>query len=307
MNVPAPPAPLLKGTYNGGSGGIDAISFANPQDGFAYATYTTVGAAGSFWETHDGGGTWSEPAALANKFIVAVATGGGFVLVLVSGECQGLACSDGVLERSPVGRDDWEGLSLPVPITPNWGATMTVVGGDVWISATPAPTSGNQLYGALLRSDGSGEHFVTLVSPCLRQFGGALAAVSAEVVWAVCPTGMSAEVLRSTDGGAHWSALPTGPPDRFPVLAAVSTTTALLEAGPDGQLLRTTDAGRTWRSVYPAMANGNSWSWVSFSGQAGWGLQVQAALSRSPYVPVVQQLWRTSDGGVSWHGPVPFG
>ena len=59
------------------------------------------------------------------------------------------------------------------------------------------------------------------MSPCLRQFGGALAAVSPEVVWAVCPTGMSAEALRSTDGGAHWSVLPTGAPNRFPVLAAV--------------------------------------------------------------------------------------
>ena len=145
------------------------------------------------------------------------------------------------------------------------------------------------------------------MSPCLRQFGGALAAASADVVWAVCPTGMSAEALRSTDGGAHWSQLPTGAPNKLPVLVAVSATTALLEAGPDGQLLRTTDAGTTWRSVYPAMANGNSWSWVGFSGQAGWGLQVQVRLSSSPYVPVVQQLWRSSDGGASWHGPVRFG
>lgn len=87
---------------------------------------------------------------------MSVTTGGGFVLVLVSGDCRAVVCSDGVLERFPVGSDDWEGLSLPVPVTPNWGATMTVVGRDVWISATPAPMSGHQLYGALLRSDDSG-------------------------------------------------------------------------------------------------------------------------------------------------------
>ena len=139
VDLPAPPAPLLKGTYNAGSEGIDAISFANPQDGFAYATSTTVGAAGSFWETHDGGRTWSEPAALANRFVVAAATGDGLVLVLVSGDCQGLVCSDGVLMRSPVGRDDWEGLSLPVPVTPNWGASITVVGRYVWIRPPQPP------------------------------------------------------------------------------------------------------------------------------------------------------------------------
>lgn len=307
VDLPPPPAPLLKGTYNAGSEGIDTISFANRRDGFAFAPYTTVGSAGSFWETHDGGRTWSEPPALANKFVVAVGTGGGFVLVLVAGDCGATKCADGVLLRSPLGTDRWTSLALPVPVTPNWGAAMTVVGRHLWISTTPGPMSSGHLYGTLLLSSSSGEGFRALVSPCLRQYTGSLTAISASVVWAVCPTGMSAEVLRSTDGGARWARLPTGAPSRFPVLAPISATTAVLGAGPNGQLLRTTDGGAAWRSVYPAMTDGNSWSWVGFSGlRTGWALQVQAELSRSPYVPVVQQLWQTSDGGSTWTGPVHF-
>ena len=44
VDLPAPPAPLLKGTYNGGSEGIDTISFANRRDGFGVRAL------------HDGGG-----------------------------------------------------------------------------------------------------------------------------------------------------------------------------------------------------------------------------------------------------------
>ena len=139
VGLPAPVAPIVEA---GGSTttGINTLRFADVLDGYAFAT----GQGGAFWDTHDGGAQWSQPGFLSGRQLLAFGTGGGYALALV-GSCQNGGCSGVVLERSPVGSDQWASVAVPVPAGADPLVTMTVHGADLWFSVTASPTSANQL------------------------------------------------------------------------------------------------------------------------------------------------------------------
>lgn len=311
VGIPAPPAPL--GTAGVGpqsgtavatsAGGVNTLRFADPLDGYAYSP----GPGGAFWDTHDGGGHWAEPSFLPGRVLLGFGTGAGYAFALV-GSCADGSCSSMVLERSPVSSDSWSPVDLPVPAGAAPLVAMAVHGPDLWLSVSASQSQPNQL---LVVGTGSGGTFATYKSPCYSGLGGRLYATSAQVVWAVCPTGMLAGLWRSTDGGAQWQQLSSvGELPNSAVLAPASDTTAVVAPSPEGYLLRTTDGGATWEVVH-AGSPGYSWAWAGFTDAAtGAALEVSGSVPAGwpwPHGPFPEQLWRSDDGGATWSGPVSFG
>jgi photosystem II stability/assembly factor-like uncharacterized protein len=302
VGLPAPVAPI---TAAGGSGtGISTLRFADALDGYAFAT----GPGGEFWDTHDGGEHWAQQGFLSGRELMAFGTGGGYAFALV-GSCQQGSCSGVVLERSPVGSDQWAALAVPgVSGGVDQLATMTVHGTNLWFSLTGPLTRAQQI---LVAGTGSGGSFTTYASPCFSGLGGTIEASSSEVLWAVCPTGMEAQAFRSTDGGAHWSTLNVGSLENSALLAPASDTAAVIEPSAQGQFLRTADGGATWQSVYPSGSGEFWWSWAGFTdSDTGSALRTESNPPAGwpfPNGPSPEQLWRSSDGGVTWSGPVAIG
>jgi photosystem II stability/assembly factor-like uncharacterized protein len=78
----------------------------------------------------------------------------------------------------------------------------------------------------------------------------------------------------------------------------------VLATGTGGVLLRTSDGGRSFTAVTPPGAHGR-WALVRFStSHAGGALLVTTA---SGSTPESIQLWRSTDGGAKWTGPVRVG
>jgi photosystem II stability/assembly factor-like uncharacterized protein len=304
VGIPAPAVALEVGES---STGISTLRFADALDAYAY------GSGGNFWDTHDGGAHWTQPTFLDGRSLLAFGTGAGYAFALVgscsaqSGNCTGLT-----LLRSPVSSDQWSALALPVT-SASGPATMTIHGADLWISVSTGANQPDQL---LLAGTSSGAHFTTSASPCFAGLGGSVQATSADVLWAVCPTGMMAEALRSTDGGATWEHLSLGQADpnneleNSAILAPTSDSTAVLEPASQGELLRTTDGGSTWKTVSTGTSAG-FWSWIGFTdANTGAALQTESTPPANwpwPNGPSDEKLWRTSDGGATWTGPLSIG
>ncbi len=292
-----PDVPADRG--DGASTGINTLRFADDLDGYAFAR----GPGGALWDTHDGGSQWQQPGFLTGQELLGFGTGAGYAFALV-GSCQSGSCSTVTLQRSPVSAEQWSALSVPVPAGTDQVAAMTVHGADLWFSLTTSASQANQL---LVAGTASGTHFRTGPSPCFSGLGGSIEASSADVLWAMCPTGMMAEAFRSTDGGAHWAPLSAGELENSALLAPASDTTAVIQPAQQGELLRTDDGGAKWHAIAPAGASGSWWSWIGFTDQGtGTGLQQSDAPATWPWPhgPYPEQLWRTADGGATWSGPV---
>ena len=155
-----------------------------------------------------------------------------------------------------------------------------------------------------LRSADRGATFATTRGPCIPELGGTLVPAGGGVVWAVCPSGMMAGLSLSTNGGR------TFPRDssfhdpgglRLPLLtngAAIvprSTHAAVLYQGAQGPLYRTTDLGRRWTRVRHTARFGQA-LWLGFATS-----KVGAALFTTRSHENEASLWRTTDGGATWH------
>jgi photosystem II stability/assembly factor-like uncharacterized protein len=132
--------------------------------------------------------------------------------------------------------------------------------------------------------------------------GGTLVPAEDAVVWAICPTGNMAELALSKNGGRSFPTIssfhdPGGV--RRPSLAnsariaAASARVAVVSRGSGGALVRTTDAGRHWRPVAGTARFGEV-SWLAFTTRRAGAALVQMSPRKS-------ELWRTTDGGVTWH------
>lgn len=260
-------------------GSVPTLRFANSRDGFAYIEDETP-----LYVTHDGGKSWHRTGPA--RRVVSFALGDGFVYV----------ASHIALERSPVGRNAWTKLPIPVLSRP---VSLAARGSDFWLLGPPRHRPD---FDSIALSSNDGRSFESRKGPCLSELGGVLAPTVDGVVWAVCPTGNMAELARSKDGGRSFPSIysahdPGGV--RQPGLvnsasiAAASARVAALSRGAEGALLRTTDAGRHWGSV-PRTARIREVFWLAFTTR-----HVGAAVVQTG--PRTQQLWRTTDAGATWH------
>ena len=260
------------------SGNTPELRFADRLDGFAFVPWR-----GLFYATHDGGASWRR---VSLGRVLGFATGAGRVFVATSRS----------LESSPISRDGW--VSRPLPFTTDGSPVgLTAQYSRLWVLGTRAGNRPSSL-DELARSTDAGRTFATAAGPCVPGLGGELAPTRSAVVWAVCPTGMSAGAWRSTNGGTTFSPVRTPALVNSAQIAPASVTTAVLVRGVGGRLLRTTDAGETWHSPRtPGRAT--AVLWVGFTDARVGSALVQTGYDASAKTEVTA-LWRTIDGGATW-------
>lgn len=270
------------------SGVTPSLRFADARDGFAFVP----GVGGVLYATHDAGSSWQR-VSLGTQ--LGFATGSGSVY-LVTADCTLQRCNRYRFERASVAGGVW--TSSPLPFVPDGPVVdLSAHGSNVWLLGTRAME--RSTHDVLARSNDGGRTFVTGPGPCVPGLGGTLQPSSAEVMWAVCPTGMLAGAWRSRDGGATFAPLRTPELPNSAAIAPASDTSAVLALDPsDGLLLRTIDRGGSW---HPAGSSGKG-KYVSFVGftDGSVGAAIVATSDESANV-----LLRTTDGGTRWT-PVPF-
>jgi photosystem II stability/assembly factor-like uncharacterized protein len=267
-------------------GTMPTVVFANPRDGFAYVRFGS-----RLYVTHDGGSSWQRSGPTGN--VIAFALGGGDAYVVTSRR---------IYERSPVAKNAWRPLHYP-KFEHGFTVSLAADGSRVWLLGTQRQRRADDSDELALSRD-RGTDFVARPGPCLAELGGRLAPANARVVWAVCPTGMMAELSLSRNGGGSFpSILSVHDPGglRQPSLtngaeiSPFTPRTAVLYGGGEGPLLRTTDQGRRWQRVHqPARIYQLDWLGAA---TRRFGLAVVQTRSS----PDSGELWRTTDGGATWH------
>jgi photosystem II stability/assembly factor-like uncharacterized protein len=267
-------------------GTIPSVVFSNGRDGFAYVPFGT-----GLYATHDGGSSW-HPVGPAGH-VIAFAVGGGDAYVVTSRR---------LYERSPVAKDAWRPLRYP-SFRHGYSVSLAANGSRVWLLGTQERHRKNDS-DELARSRDRGANFALRPGPCLEELGGRLAPAGGRVVWAVCPTGMMAELSLSRNGGRSFpSVLSAHDPGglRQPSLTngaeivPITPRNAVLYGGGAGPLLRTTGLGKHWHKVrQPGRIHQLDWLHVTTRG-------VGLALVQTRSSPDTTVLWRTTDSGASWH------
>lgn len=229
LDVAGQAAPLSSGLA------VPTLRFADPLDGYAFIT-DARGA--PIFSTHDAGHTWtplSLPFRDSGTEVLAFAIGGGDAY-LITARCGSPGCGSYQLLVSPVGRDTWNPDPLPFAVfSPQ--IDMETAGDNLWIMGSASVTTDD-----LAVSSNDGQSFVTYPGPCVTSLGGYLDPVSSTEVWALCPTGLRAELRRSLNGGQSFETASSPELQNSAEFAAASDQTAVLATGvPPIQLLRTTD------------------------------------------------------------------
>jgi len=257
-----------------------SLTFVNAHLGYL------VSPRGRLYVTHDGGTNWRP---FGPKGVREVAMGGGEIYVL----------SKNRFERSPLGRSAWQAVSLPVRY--RFLVSLAARGKKVWLLGSTRHIRAGDI---TLRSSDRGTTFKKSHAPCFPELEGMLVPAGDGVVWAVCPSGMMAGLSLSTNGGRTFPRfrsfhdpgginLPalTNGAGIFPTAARA----AVLYRGVSGPLFRTTDKGKRWSEI-PRTGRLEQLFWLRFA-TSRVGLGLFTARSH----PNQASLWRTTDGGATWH------
>ncbi|HJU37329.1 MAG TPA: hypothetical protein VJ716_07935 [Gaiellaceae bacterium] len=262
-------------------GTVPTIVFPNARDGFAYVEDATP-----LFVTRDGGESWHREG--PDRSVTAFAAGGGYAYLLagrhrversrVGGNAWrrlALTVSHRPLSLAARGSDVWL-LGPPrrrpdfdtIELSPDRGRTSTARKGPCLseLGGTLAPAPGGVVwavcptgnFGELSLSRNGGRSFPTIRSAHepggLRQpalvNSARIAAASAHI--AVLDRGAGGALLRTTDAGRHWRAVPGTAQLQEVLWLGFSTRrvgAALVETHDRSELLRTTDAGASWHSV----------------------------------------------------------
>lgn len=272
--IHAPPAPLV--TESSGTSGYAQIRFADANNGFAYGP--------DLYATHDGGMSWR--AVDVGGAVTDLAITAGLVYATVEPTSGG----NGRLMRSPVAHDDWSAVSA-----------AGVVSGGLWVQGTDVIVQSGQgtgIGGNVLVSHDGAQSFTAYPAPS-PGLPCEFAAPAPPVVWARCATGMDSGVWRSSDGGAHFTAVvSTGLSlPNSAAFAAASASTAVVGYE---QLYRTTDDGATWNRTGPTGIA--QWAYLGFTDPThGVALGFLGKIA-----PANERLFYTTDGGQTYHRvPLP--
>ena len=257
------------------------LRFATPLDGYLEGTSTGT------WQTNNGGASWQKsqvaPSTTSNGYAYAV---------------QGnFGTNKAVLMRSPIGTNSWK--TVPLSLQSNFALyNIAARGPSLWITEsdlTGTPQGSPQI----IYSSDFGNHFTQVTSPCGIGTELVLKASSQSVLWADCASTISSQVYRSTNAGKNWNVISNiqGTFNIPAIIAPVNSSEAFWARG-NTQIVRTTNGGASFSPVASGLApRGSYWAWIGFTTP-----QVGSALMGTQQG--VFQLWRTTDGGNTWKGPI---
>lgn len=294
-----------------GSSGVGQLRFLDGRNGWAFGP--------ELWVTHDGGAHWTRERTYGMR-VTGLETAGDRAFAIFA-TCKGTGpsyaadCSSFSLYSSPDRGDQWQPV-LPAspggPMLPAAGpprsASLVLSGGTGYLLAP----SGELLSGPL-----TGAAWTVASAPvvsrdvrCLPgapgpsgQPTGALLAGSAKELVLVCTGGTSRagdtqakDIVASTDGGAHWSAIGTAPAAGIATSVAIQAQDNLVLLATDSGLYRSANGGRSWQLAQPspggAAAAAPGFSYVGMTSPArGVALPADAGL---------HEVFITTDGGSSW-------
>jgi photosystem II stability/assembly factor-like uncharacterized protein len=298
--------PVLMRSTNGGQSwvrvgsppsSVDAIDFANREDGYAYFRGSYDERATFYW-TGNGGRTWRLvplrfPESRSPSIVIA--SGRAYLLVpencLANGECRSQA-----LASSAVTSDVWTTKPLRLPVGEAIQPVgLAVFGSKVWTIAIGAAG------GAVLSvsSDG-GRSFASLPSTGMLGLACNATATSALTLWGFCATGSLGYAVRSTDGGRDFATLSGWNRGHRPAanggsILPLSNDEAIFQPGGPSMWL-TRDNGRHFSAVHfsSLWQSPNYGFSIAFASTTNWlvlGIQ-------DPSGPNL--MWRTTNSGRSW-------
>jgi photosystem II stability/assembly factor-like uncharacterized protein len=105
--------------------------------------------------------------------------------------------------------------------------------------------------------------------------------------------GAPSTILRSTDDGATWAAVPTGTSRTFRAVTHLAAGT-WMATGQD-RLMVSTDDGQTWNGAPTPPPAGAGWVGIAFR-DASTGILLEAGTGTAG----TGRTWRTTDGGQTW-------
>jgi hypothetical protein len=309
------PGPLIARSTENTSGsaverdGLLNIYFANADDGWIYGLEREQPV---LFSTHDGGAKWRQlPTSLEGSygFIFDIASLRGTTYLVAQSRSY-----HGLLESSPVGRDDWRVVRAPTLDLPAGGATNSgsivfkgasgwlVVGNDRGVSGSAELTPGGQWVKWSPPCEAVGDSYVVPIPTSSRyvvvacQMGGFASPLSKSA-----PPGAKLQSVwlytsdnggRTFDYGPHlgrWLQNILAAPTKADLFAnRITNSTTAYE-----QFVRSVDGGHRWSIVRREWALS-----VAFQG-ANQGV----ALLQGPHQ--VNTMIMTSDGGGYWSAMVP--
>lgn len=322
-----------------------SLRFASASEGIAVADYRLV-------VTHDGGQSWTEKLSTDAGWFYAAAYNPSQLLLAVG--------SDGAVSRSLTLGDSWSHLgpvggfvidlaslgSNRAVATGQYGALWSADAGATWNQSSMGP--GVESLFALAPVDAT-----TLVAVGPGANSASIArSVDSGKTWSVVNHGVQsnlydvafshtglgiavgfANFARTTNGGASWQEIVTGPVSGANAVALNGSGTVGLAVGVTSGFQRTTDGGWTWFEVAPnlgvfkdvtflsdsvaiAVGDGSGTIFRSTDGGQTWTM-VRPQLGGLSYVSFRSSLEgvavgpdgvmvRTSDGGLTWTDMPPM-
>ena len=248
------------------------LRFADSSNGWAYGD--------ALWTTADGGATWVDTSLPAGSVKdLEAARNPGAVAGTAWAIVQPVPFTSGYqLWEAPYatgsGTGAWQRVDLGADPPGDTAPSLVVKGPTAYLLGADAKKA-ERVYVASV-----GVATTMFAAPCIPTAGAFSAGIGS--LWTACPSGATV----STDGGATWHATSTPSQITVGVVGGIDATTAVVNQGSNLVVVSTTGKSKT-ASISSKNAN---FSFVGFT-----DAKVGYALSQAP-----NQLWRTTDGGMSW-------
>lgn len=261
-----------------------------------------------FYVSHDRGQNWApaQSAAAADSVPGDVSVAGAVVWAVGTGSCSGPSAScRWVVMRAPATGDRLPATAAqPLPPTNQNATTISAA------SATTAYVTAPARHGTVIYAtrDG-GRHWHQIPDPCAGSSIelGATATPTGSL-WQICARSGRPFVVRSIDGGAHWTSAPL--PFSSPTALEPITGNVAWSQDAHGTIYRTTDGGNSWHAVWHSGGpHRRSTPGVSpvVSAQSANEASLLVQLTIGPIsrdqIPHSTDLivYRTTNGGADWY------